>query len=119
MGLGKTDSLGVAMRPMPEGDWTFLASTAAGVLSDPHDTVPYGDCILFDAKDSEGKRRLYRIPISGGEPQLIGDFPTKSRTGLITDLQLSRDARQIIALSREDSKFNLWTLDNFEPSDKE
>jgi len=116
--LIRTDSRGVAMRPMSGGDWTFLVSTATGVLSDPHDTVPYGDWILFDAKDSEGKRRLYRIPISGGEPQLIGEFPTKSGLGLITDLQLSRDARQIIALSREDSKFNLWTLDNFEPSDK-
>ena len=49
------------------------------VLSYPHDALAYGDWILFDSKDAEGKLRLYRIPISGGEPQLMGDFPARSK----------------------------------------
>ena len=34
----------------------------------------------------------------------------------MSHLQLSRDARQVIAEIRDESKFNLWTLENFEPS---
>jgi Tol biopolymer transport system component len=117
--LIRTDSRGVAMRPMPEGDWTFLVSTAAGVLSDPYDTVTYGDWVLFDAKDSEGKLRLYRILASGGELQLLGDFPASSMPEPRFDaLRASRDGRQVTAVTMSESKFNLWTLENFEPSDK-
>jgi hypothetical protein len=117
--LIRTDSRGVAMRPMPEADWTFLVSTAAGVLSDPYDTVAYGDWVLFDAKDSAGKLRLYRILASGGELQLLGDFPASSMPAPRFDaLRVSRDGRQVTAVTMSESKFNLWTLDNFEPSDK-
>ena len=119
--LVRTDSRGVAMRPMPEGDWTFLASTAAGVFSDPYDTVSYGDWVLFDAKDSEGKLKLYRILASGGELQLLGDFPASASSmpePRFDALRVSRDGRQITAVTMSESKFNLWTLENFEPSDK-
>ena len=116
--LVRTDSQGLAIRPISGRDWRFLVSAADGMLSDPHDALAYGDWILFDAKDSEGKIRLYRIPISGGEPQLIGDFPAKSRPIWTGHLQLSRDARQIIAEVKDEGKSDLWTLDNFEPPDK-
>jgi hypothetical protein len=114
--LIRTDSRGVAMRPMPEGDWTFLVSTADGALSDPYDTVTYGDWVLFDARDSAGKTGLYRILASGGELQLIGDFPGSPIPGPRFDaLRVSRDGRQVTAMPMSESKFNLWTLENFEP----
>ena len=116
--LIRTDSRGLAIRPISGGTWRFLVSAADGMLSDPHDALAYDDWILFDAKDSGGKVRLYRIPISGGEPQLIGDFPARSRPEWNGHLQLSRDARQIVAETKDENKFNLWTLENFEPSDK-
>jgi hypothetical protein len=31
---------------------------------------------------------------------------------------LSRDARQVLAQGKDESKFNLWTLENFEPPAK-
>jgi len=116
--LIRTDSRGLAIRPISGGDWRFLVSAAEGMLSDPHDALAYDDWILFDAKDSGGTVRVYRIPISGGEPQLMGDFPAKSRPEWNGHLQLSRDGRQVIAEIKDESKFNLWTLDNFEPSDR-
>jgi Tol biopolymer transport system component len=113
--LVRSDKRGLAIRSISGGDWRFLIS-AAGVLTDPGDAIPSGDWTLFDAIDSEGKVRLYRVPISGGEPQLIGDFPGKSRsTHGSSSLRLSRDGRQVIVASLEDSKVNLWELDNFEP----
>jgi hypothetical protein len=54
--------------------------------------------------------------ISGGEPQLIGDFPAKSKEDFGTRLLWSRDARQVIAEVHDEDKFNLWTLENFEPA---
>jgi Tol biopolymer transport system component len=112
--LVRADSRGLALRPMSGGDWLFLVP--AGVLADPSDIVPYGGWVLFDAKDSKGKLRLYRVSISGGEPQLIGDFPGSSRTeNGASSLRLSRDARQVIAVSKNESNFDLWVLDNFEP----
>jgi len=56
--------------------------------------------------------------MSGGEPQLMGDFPAKSRPEWNYHLQLSRDARQIIAEIKDENESNLWTLENFEPTDK-
>ena len=116
--LIRTDSRGLAIRPISGGDWRFLVSAADGVLSDPHDALGYGEWILFDDKDSGGKIRVYRIPMSGGEPQLMGDFPAKSRPEWNYHLQLSRDARQIIAEIKDENESNLWTLENFEPTDK-
>ena len=116
--LIRTDSRGLAIRPMGGGDWRFLVSAADSGLSNPVDAYPEGDWILFEAKDSEGKHRLYRIPISGGEAQLIGDFPAKSKEDFDTRLFWSRDARQVIAEIHDEDKFNLWTLDNFEPLEK-
>jgi hypothetical protein len=118
LSLIRTESRGLAIRAISGGDWKFLMSAADGVLSDPHDAIAYDDWILFDAKDSGGNVRLYRIPISGGEPQFVGDFPAKSRPEWNGHLQVSRDARQIVAETKNENKFNLWTLDNFEPSDK-
>jgi Tol biopolymer transport system component len=117
--LIRVDLHGLALRPMSGGDWKYLVSASTGPVTEPQDAVTHGDWVLFDAKDSDGKIRLYRIPISGGEPQFIGDFPVdrKSEEGG-PYLQLSRDARQVIAQIEDESKFNLWTLDNFEPADK-
>ena len=64
---------------MSGGDWRFLVSAATGPVTDLA-SASHGDWVLFDAKDSEGKMRLYRIPISGGEPQLIGDFSFNSKS---------------------------------------
>jgi hypothetical protein len=117
--LIRGDIRGLAVRPMSGGDWRFLVSAATGPVTDPQDAIPHGDWVLFDAKDSQGKMKLYRIPISGGEPQLIGDLPVNSESEKREAyLQLSRDARQVIAETKDESKFNLWTLENFEPSDK-
>jgi hypothetical protein len=104
---------------MSGGDWRFLVSTAVGVLSYPQDSVPYDDWVLFDAEDSQGKLRMYLIPISGGDLQLIGDFPAASMPEPHYEaLHSSRDGRQVIAVTKDESKFNLWTLENFEPAEK-
>jgi Tol biopolymer transport system component len=115
--LLRADSRGLAIRPMSGRDWTFLV--AASKLADPQDAIPRGDWLLFDAKNSEGKRGLYRIPISGGEPRLIGDFPSNSKPGLgSSDLRLSQDGRQVIAVGKDDDEYDLWVMDNFEPPAK-
>jgi len=116
--LIRTDRRGLAIRPMAGGDWRFLVSDSAYALPYQAYPVPYGDWIMFPAKSGEGKLRLYRIPISGGEPELVGDFPAGSKPDLDEWLHLSRDARQVIAEIRNESKLDLWTLENFEPSDK-
>jgi hypothetical protein len=53
-----------------------------------------------------------------GEPQLTGDFPAKSRPEWNGHLQLSRDARQVLAEVKDQGGFNLWALENFEPAEK-
>jgi hypothetical protein len=112
--LIRDDLRGLSARSMSGGDWRVLVSAGADARVD--DAVASDDWVLFAEKDPEGKIRLYRIPISGGEPLLLGDFPSNSKPEEAhIYLQLSRDARQIIAVSKDKSKFNLWTLENFEP----
>ncbi len=115
--LIRGDSRGLAIRPMLGGDWKFLVSSADGVLSNVQDFIAHDDWVFFNSKDSEGKLRLYRISILGGDPQFIGECPIRAKTG-DSHLRLSRDGHQVIAEIMDESKFNLWTLENFEPPDK-
>jgi len=94
------------------GDWRPLVSglTQTGTP----ETTPDGKWILYHSIDRAGRSSLFRVPIDGGDPQRLGDFPPKGYT-----LRISPDGSRILAVESEDrNHYDLWVLDNFEPSDK-
>ena len=76
---------------------------------------PDGDWVLYHDRDGRGKDGLYRVATAGGEPQRLGDYPTRLPTSTLT---ISRDGRRFIlhapARDPQPSR-DYWMLDNFLP----
>jgi Tol biopolymer transport system component len=102
----------VSVRPISGGEWKPLASLGSGPGGHVT-TTPDGNWLLYHSTDSPGKHILFRIPILGGQPQSVGSFPTGSFSG---SLHFSPDGRQLLAVSLDPRKYDLWVLDNFVPS---
>jgi hypothetical protein len=105
------DSLSV--RSMPDGDWKTLVSGAKG-LSVTYDTSRDGNWAFYYAYDATGKSGLFRVPISGGEPQRLGDLPSETFHG---NFYFRPDGRQILGIDFN-YKYDMWVQENFEPSVK-
>jgi Tol biopolymer transport system component len=102
----------LSIRPLSGGDWKPVVSLASG--PNGHVTcTPDGNWLIYHSTDPAGKHVLFRVPISGGQPQSLGSFPTESSSG---NLNFSPDGRQILAVSLDWSKYDLWILNNFVPS---
>ena len=56
------------------------------------------------------------MPLSGGKPERIGDFPAEGDMGLFS---ISSDGRQIQATNVPQSQYDLWVMENFEPPTKD
>ena len=91
------------------GDWRSLVS---GLTNYP-ETTPDGKWILYHSFDPEGKPSLFRVPIDGGDPQRLGDYPISDLAG--NTLRISPDGSKILASAGERAHYDLWVLDNFEP----
>jgi Tol biopolymer transport system component len=102
----------LSVRPLSGGDWKPLASLTTGP-GGHFTTPPDGNWLVYHSTDPAGKHVLFRVPTSGGQPQSLGSFPTESFGGT---LHLSPDGRQILAVSLDLGKYDLWVLNNFVPS---
>jgi Tol biopolymer transport system component len=111
---GKLNS-SMDVRSMTGRDWKTLLANAGGLWMQ---TVITSDSkwVLYHTRDSSGKDGLFRVPISGGPQERVGDFPCGRLNGY---LYLSADDRQVMASCLGfESPYDLWMLENFEPSDK-
>jgi Tol biopolymer transport system component len=113
-----TLSSNMSVRPMSGGDWKNLVSGATGLW---WQTVvsPDSKWVFYHTIDQAGKHSLFRVSITGGEPERMGDFPCESFSGL---LDMSSEGRQILATcnggSEGNAGYDLWVLENFEPPAK-
>jgi len=74
---------------------------------------PDSNWIYYQDHDAAGREGLYRIATTGGQPERIGDFPSKRGNG---GLVISPDGRQIIAECVEIGSPELSLLENFVPA---
>ena len=107
--IAQGDSLSV--RAMPDGDWKTLVSGAKGLYA--YSMTYDGHWAYYAAYDSNGKFGLFRVSTAGGTPQCLGDLPVQPFKG---NLYLSPDKHQILALNMWG--YELWLLENFEPTPK-
>jgi Tol biopolymer transport system component len=104
----------LSIRPTSGGDWKSLASGLRENLK--WATTPDGDWIIYHARDAQGEHSLYRVPITGGTPQRLGDFPSNEFLGSV--IRMSPDGRRILASDVQIKQYDLWLLENFEPAPK-
>ena len=113
-----TLSSNMSVRPMSGGAWRNLVFDATGLW---WQTVvsPDSKWVFFHTIDQVGKHSLFRVAVTGGQPERLGDFPCESFSGL---LNMSSEGRQILATcnggSEGNAGYDLWVLENFVPSPK-
>jgi hypothetical protein len=103
-------ALNVEIRPISGGEWKrlFTLNGRTGQRS----FSPDGNWIYYDDIDSAGRRGLFRIATGGGQPERLGDFPSKTISG---NIQISPNGRNIIAVGL-DTNSDLSLLENFVPA---
>jgi Tol biopolymer transport system component len=114
------------IRPNPGGDGdlrhlAYLRKQAP----DPRGPIPRavthdGNWLVYQDLDADGKDSLVRVSLKGGEPEIIGDYPTSATNG---HLQVSRDGQQFLLnaapgrlAAPDDIEPEVWLLQNFIPT---
>ena len=100
------------VRPLSGGDWKSLASGRSW----PYAGNPDGKWVFYQNTDAAGKHGFFRVAIEGGQPQRLGDFPVQRAS---QGLWFSPDGRQILAVSLDFNRYDLWLLENFIPTAKQ
>jgi Tol biopolymer transport system component len=107
------------IRPMSGGDWKPLvsANTNTQHVDAPRPTgfTADGNWLLYYDTDAAGKKSLFRVPLAGGHPERLGEFPGGGDNGF---MRLSPDGRQLMAEIWNPNQYDLWVLENFVPSVK-
>jgi hypothetical protein len=111
----------IDVRPISGGDWKRLVSVNSPTIYGcgcfgcfaHYAVTPDGNWLLFHDTDSAGKQILFRVPISGGLPERLGDFPTSSTC---CGMEISPDGRKLVVNSYDYSGSELWELENFVPT---
>ena len=85
----------------------------AGSLLNPVRFSPDSKSIIYHEKDADGKDGLYRVPVSGGDPQRLGDYPISDPSSW---LAISPDGRHFLVSTIEASKQQpeIWALSGLE-----
>jgi Tol biopolymer transport system component len=96
---------------MSGGDWKPLVSSLTQV---GHvDFTPDGQWFLYHDVDSTGKSILSRVASAGGQPERLGDFPTKVGSGT---MRISPDGSKVLVAAGEyGTAYEMWSLENFVP----
>jgi Tol biopolymer transport system component len=110
--LRSVDGNSLSVRPVSGGDWKVLVSGVKGLWTND-ETTHDGNWAFYQAYDSAGKPALFRVPTTGGTPELVGGLPSASFKG--QHFFLSDDGNQILVTKVNDEKHDLWVLENFEP----
>jgi hypothetical protein len=96
----------IEIRPLPGGDWKPLFR----VQRDKQIAFTAdANWLVYHDTDATGKDGLFRVAVSGGQPERLGDFPTKA-SGY---MWISPDGQEIVADAYNPEE--LWILENFEP----
>jgi hypothetical protein len=75
---------------------------------------PDSKWIVYQDKSADGKDALYRVSISGGEPERLGDYPISGSNGF---LNISPDGRQFIATGPgPEIPQEYWFVENIVPT---
>jgi Tol biopolymer transport system component len=99
------------IKPTSEGDWKLLV---AGVhRASAIATTQDGNWIFFGDSAPSGKDSLYRVRVSGGPPQRMGELPKSPFHGSI---HLNGNGTKILAVIDAPRTYDLWELDNFVPA---
>ena len=76
--------------------------------------TPDSKWIVYHDKDADGKDGLYRVSVSGGPPERLGDYPSSESGSL---LYISPDGRQVLAGDLTPPKPPaFWVLENVIPA---
>jgi hypothetical protein len=67
---------------------------------------------LYQSVDAAGKPGLFRVPISGGVTERLGDPPNN---GAAASIFFSPDGRQILTMAEKPADYGLSVLENFVP----
>jgi Tol biopolymer transport system component len=109
--LIRVNDKGVEIRPMSGGDWKPLASSVRP--TGQVDFTSDGNWLLYHDADSNGKPILSRIASAGGQPERLGDFPTRAPSGT---MRISPDGSKVMVAAGEyGSAYEMWSLENFVP----
>ena len=106
------------VRPASGGDWKPLVTINKAVTISGFPTeiapTPDGKWVLYHDVDAAGRHGLFRIPISGGAPERLGEYA--SPTVQYGNLEISPDGRKVLAESVSlEQPSEVWLLQNFVP----
>ncbi|MFZ0304400.1 MAG: hypothetical protein WAL75_17040 [Terracidiphilus sp.] len=102
----------LSVRTISGGDWVPLVSGIG--LNRPVFATPDGKWAIYLDKVADWKIGLFRVPTTGGEPQLLGGAP--ANYFYYGELFFSPDSRQVLIW--RDGTIDLWLLEKFEPPEK-
>jgi Tol biopolymer transport system component len=100
----------VSIRPVNGGDWKTLASGLT--FKSPPFVMPDGKWVLYQTADSSGRPGVFRVPITGGSSERLGDIPNKGSAG---PFFFSSDGHQVLAVAEKHFDYGLSVLENFIP----
>jgi len=100
----------LSIRLATGGEWKSLASGAT--LRVPPLVMPDQKWILYQTIDPAGQSGLFRVPITGGNSERLGDLPDNGSAG---SFFFSPDGHQVLAISEKQVDFGLSVLENFVP----
>jgi Tol biopolymer transport system component len=107
--VARSSDQSLMVRPISGGAWKTLVRLKQNTIGLNVVGTPDGTSLLYEDTDSMGRNSLFRIPLAGGQPERVGDFPGNATGGL----HISLDGRQLIAVIFRWDKYDLWILDNF------
>lgn len=100
----------VSIRSSNSNDWKALASGVT--VKAPPLVMPDGKWVLYQTVDSTGRPGLFRVPISGGNSERLGDLPNNGSAG---SFFFSPDGHQVVAIAEKRVNYGLSVLENFVP----
>jgi Tol biopolymer transport system component len=101
------DRTRIEIRPMAGGSWRTLASEDPG--AEPAFT-PDSKAVLF-TKNVGARLALFRVPVTGGTPQRLGDYPDSNGGSM----HVSPDGKRMIVACFHEHQNELSILENFVP----
>ncbi len=111
--LVKLEKGDLLTRPITGGDWKTVASIKGAPERGQFVTTADEKWVIYHDVDGAGRDCLFRVPITGGKPELVGDFPSHDFQRVM--LHVSPDGSRILADVQDDQPYDLWVLSNFTP----
>jgi hypothetical protein len=113
----------IRIRPAsdPEG-WKHLADLNYPTLLGsewspvPVRVSPDDNWVVYQNRDTDGKFGLYRVSTSGGEPERLGDYPTRETDNFLAPSPDNRQFVVVYPVPHRPAEF--WALQNFLPKPK-